>query len=297
MSSRLEWFPLSAQQITATSTNKIPGGEYKNGSGGTPQSSAAVKSPIKYLRPIVFSILATFFQLFIFWIISDRSSLVQNDPIAVMVATKNLIRGDAVTSDNFKAVLVKPSEILAAVVKQSDFEAFKGRKLAVAVGIHNALPKIALFSDLQQRSMPELIPPGKRLFKLQASLGALANVLKPGDRVDVIAVMELPQVGRITETLLEAQDVIGIGDNLLDDKTEGNRGDDLSFFVTLEQFKLLTYASNFAQFSIALRNPNDISQSDGATSMTLNKFLANPRIQNALKSDYFKIRKGSDNAR
>ena len=252
---------------------------------------------VKWRKPLAFACVATLLQFGLFSaLFGEENTAAKSQRVAILVSTKKLERGDAVTSENFKSVEVKSSEVLAAVVKAEDLEKFKGRKLAVSISANNALPKAALFSDLQQRSAPEHIPPGKRLYKLQAALGDLANVIKSGDRVDVIALMDLPQVGKITETLLEAQDVIGVGDILLDDKSSARQGDELSFFVTPEQFKLLTYAQNFAKFSIALRNPNDVARSDGGTAMTLNKFLANPRIQNAVNSDLFRIRKGSFHA-
>ena len=314
MNSTLHWQPLSPalppdEKQTSQDQNALlgsaepsfaaPGAVQMATQPLTQQGFENEPAPAKFQwkKPAAWAFAATLLQFGLFSAFSGSSA--SNQPaerVAILVATQKLERGATVTSSHFKSVEVKASEAVAALVKFEDFEKYKGRKLAVGISANNALPKAALFSDFQERSAPEHIPPGKRLLKLQASLGDLANVIKPGDRVDVIAIMDLPQVGKITETLLEAQDVVGVGNILLDDKNSARQGDELAFFVTPEQFKLLTYAQNFARFSIALRNPNDVAQSTGATAMTLNKFLANPRIQNAVNSDYFKIRKGNSDA-
>ena len=83
---------------------------------------------------------------------------------------------------------------------------------------------------------------------------------------------------------------MSVGDN----PAENGRsdGDVVSFHLTPEQVKLVVYAQKFSEFHIVFRNPKEpvaVSRSEG---MTLNRFLANPRIQSALASDVFLIRPG-----
>lgn len=137
----------------------------------------------------------------------------------------------------------------------------------------------------------EGIPPGRVLFPLSVKLGALARLLSPGQRVDVLAHMTLPDVGAVTETLLEAIPLVGIGEN--QDAQGVARGDVVTFHLRPEEMKLLVHAQKFSEFHLALRNPKEIAASGKDAAMTLNRFLANPRIQKALSSDVFRIRSGS----
>jgi len=132
------------------------------------------------------------------------------------------------------------------------------------------------------------IPPGRVLFPLPVKLGALGALLEAGQKVDVVAHMALPEVGVVTETLLEAIAVVGVGEGF---EVQGrSRGDVVSFHLKPEEMKLLVHAQKFSEFHLALRNPKETGHEGPGAAMTLNRFLANPRIQQALASDVFRIR-------
>ena len=137
----------------------------------------------------------------------------------------------------------------------------------------------------KSNSRLEIIPPGKRLYVLQIEDHALQNILNPGDHIDIIAHLQLPEVGQVTEIILENITIKNIG---FEEELEKNS---IVFFLSPEQVKFMSYLEKFSKFSISLRNPKDKSHHSESQAMTLNKFLANPKIQKMINNDVFRIKK------
>lgn len=240
---------------------------------------------------------ATLLQFALFSALTARrtESEGHGEQVSVYFANRNLSAGSALGLADVEKRLVDASSLSDAFITSDEWKKFEGRRISGGLSQGSPIPRALLTSEFLARSAPERIPPGKRLFVLGVSLGELYSILKPGDKVDVLANLDLPQVGRTTETLLEAAEVVGIGDDVTGENPDVRTRTSLSFHVTPDELKLLTYAEEFARFEVVLRNPNEAAKPRSSPAMTLNRFLASPRIQSAINDDLFQIssRKGS----
>ena len=211
-----------------------------------------------------------------------------------IAVSRGLKRGHVLSSEDVSFSLrVAAADVAASgsFLTESEIQEFEGRYLT------DDFPEGTPLTRMKTSEVPVLpldvegIPPGQVLFPVPVKLGALARLLSPGQRVDVLAHMTLPDVGAVTETLLEAVPLVGIGES--EDADGRARGDVVSFHLRPEEMKLLVHAQKFSEFHLALRNPKEIAVSGKDAAMTLNRFLANPRIQQALTSDVFRIRNGA----
>ena len=206
-------------------------------------------------------------------------------PVAV---SKGLRRGDRLTQEAVTFPLQASGASLATLLTREQVGAMVDHYVTKDIPEGTPLSVELLSEDPVLPVDVAAIPPGRVLFPLSVRLGALAAHLKAGQKVDVLAHMSLPEVGVVTETLLEAVAVVGVGEGQGADGR--SPGDVVSFHLKPEEMKLLVHAQKFSEFHLALRNPNETGREDGGVAMTLNRFMANPRIQQALASDVFRIR-------
>jgi Flp pilus assembly protein CpaB len=242
--------------------------------------------------PLVLAVLAALAQgLVVFRCASAAHGDGQFTRIAV---SRGLKRGQVLSADNVSfSIRVAAADATASgtFLTESEFQEFEGRYLT------EDFPEGTPLTRSRTSEVPVLpldvegIPPGQVLFPVPVKLGALARLLSPGQRVDVLAHMTLPDVGAVTETLLEAVPLVGIGES--EDADGRARGDVVSFHLRPEEMKLLVHAQKFSEFHLALRNPKEVAAGGKNVAMTLSRFLANPRIQQALSSDVFRIRNGA----
>ncbi len=211
---------------------------------------------------------------------------------SILVATRPLARGERVDEGAVESRPTGDLELAAGLLSGNDWAGIRGRKLLLPLEAGQPLLGQFFPSRLGHLSDPQKIPPGMRLFVLKADLEEMEQVLSPGDLVDILAHLTLPGMGPVVETLGEAVEVVGVGDNVFGTSQRLGKGGALSFYANPEQVKLLTYASKVATFSVTLRNPGDQAKSKEGSFMTLNKFLASPGLQSILTEDVFQIKAG-----
>lgn len=210
---------------------------------------------------------------------------------ATVVAQRNISQGDILTEDNTKLVYLGLGESKNNFILNSDFKKYMGHRVKIEVEVNSPILKTMVIKGNQDLSLQEKIPPGKRFYTLDVDLNSMASLIKVGDRVDVIAHMDINGFGNATETILNRIKVIGIGNNF-EDNGASSEATSLSFYLSPEEVKILSFMKSYSQFSVSLRNPNDVDSSD-SESITFNKFIQNEKIQKIFQNDSFKIIEGS----
>ena len=119
----------------------------------------------------------------------------EGEGLVRVAVSPGLRRGERLTASKFDRDLSMDAVSAEAFVAEGDVQSVEG--LFTRSGIAQGLP--VLISDLSEKPIlsadVESIPPGRVLFPLGVHLGALAPLLEPGRRVDVIAHMTLPVGG------------------------------------------------------------------------------------------------------
>lgn len=220
---------------------------------------------------------------------SAGSTVIGGGSSQVLVSKVKIERGELLDPKKFQAYSVQNSELVDAFVTVDELQKYTGRRFLASLKKGEPMPKAMLLTDFEQKSAPERIPPGKRLFVLQANLGELARVLKPDDHIDLVATMNLPGVGETTKTFLENVTLVSVSD---EDKKNGHFGNAISLYVTPKEAEFLTFVQKQASFSVVLRNPGDSSRNKEVSGMTYNQFLEAPKIKGVRENDLFEIVRG-----
>lgn len=233
--------------------------------------------------PIVFTValFSTCIQFFIFKsCVNSNQKLADTNKYAVVVAKNSMNKGDFVNEENTKILYMDVSESKNTFILNSEFSNFSGSQLLVNSEENSPILKNMIKSPLQNKTLVEKIPPGKRFFVLDVELGSLTDHIKTDDKVDIIAHMDIPDFRKATETILDGITVVDIED-----------GHSLGFYLSPEEIKILSFMKPYSEFSVIIRNPNDtVTKSEEA--VTFNKFIQNEKIQHILKNDSFKIIEG-----
>jgi pilus assembly protein CpaB len=187
--------------------------------------------------------------------------------VAVLTVLKDVTPGETI-----RDAMLAVREIPIAYVDDRNVLAKDKEKV---IGIDTVIPiknqQTLQWTDLSVRAdirnLSTLVSPGKRAVTVSANRAeSVGNkLIRPGDRVDVIAT--LPGVaadkGHRSLVLLQKVLVVAVGlrtDRLADnDDKPGFRKDDsvLTLSLDVEEAQLLALASAQGQLSVAVRNPED----------------------------------------
>ncbi|MBX9839693.1 MAG: hypothetical protein K2X69_15425 [Silvanigrellaceae bacterium] len=246
-----------------------------------------IKNPKKkILITSFYAILITFIQFLIFKSISQSSNPNQNMK-SILIAKSNLVQGHIVNENDFKLSEINSSELSSFFIESDQIDRYIGKKILIPIKENTPLLKNLFMSPFQKNSVPEKIPYGKRLFVLDIDFGNYGTILKIGDKIDLIAHLNIPNFGKVTETILQNIKIVGINDEI-EEKINVPSANSISFYIYPEEVKIITFMKQYANFSISLRNPNDnIINKDEA--ITLNKFIENEHIQKIIKNDSFQF--------
>lgn len=249
------------------------------------------ESKNKLMLPLALSIAATFFQFFLFKSINYLTNDQDHSKFYPFVIAKNNMKmGHITTEEDFKLSEMNVGESKEHFILNSEMNSYIGKKILVNIKENTPLLKNSFMNPFQKNSLPEKIPFGKRLYVLDLDFVSIAPLLRVGDKIDLIAYLDIPGFGKATETILNGIQIIGIGEQL-EEKAKTNNANSISFYLYPEEVKILSFMKQYANFSVSLRNPNDSSINSGEA-MTLNKFIQNERIQKIIKNDSFQFIQG-----
>jgi pilus assembly protein CpaB len=163
-----------------------------------------------------------------------------------------------------------PKEMLPAGVLSRTTSA-KGRSAMVPILAGEPILDKKLAGKDAGRGLASLIPKGMRAYTIQASKApsSVAGFILPGNRVDVLLNLrgghDDDTGGGSTTTLLQAVEILAVDQELdapADNKVDPASLGTVTLLVTPEQAALLDLGQNMGQLSLALRNPEDMAESD-----------------------------------
>ncbi|MGY3804880.1 hypothetical protein ACWNT8_12495 [Pigmentibacter ruber] len=258
-----------------------------------PNNNSLNKEKVKFfsllnsnLKKIIICILLCFFQILIIKIITENK-LSNYLEIKVVKSKGKINPGETLTDDNLVISSEKIEDIINFIEKNNNIDLFMGKKAITEIEENSYIFNSSVFAK-DKNSIPDKIPYGKRLFVLELELGAIAKSLRTGDRVDIIANLDIPNFGKATEVILQNIQLIGIDEKNRTFRSRYNSNNSISFYLTPEEIKIILFMKRYANFSLSLRNPNDnFDYKDQA--ITLNKFIENEKIKNIIKNDRFQI--------
>jgi pilus assembly protein CpaB len=206
----------------------------------------------------------------------------------VVVAAKDLPVGSVIEADSVRYAEALASGVTANAVDADALPGVLGRTVGIELKAGDPLLLTGIDGASNANGVATKIPPGKRLVTLQIKdKVAEKGWIKPNDRVDVIATMELPGRGKTTFTLLQDVTVVSVGKASVWSAGQETDGTEIGFYASPDDVEFIGFAERHGEFSLSLRNPNDIAAKDktraqlGSDGMDMTKFLDHSSINKA----------------
>jgi pilus assembly protein CpaB len=100
-----------------------------------------------------------------------------------------------------------------------------------------------------------VLKPGHRAYTIKISAAsAIAGLMFPGDRIDLILTQKIGKRQQVSETILSNMRILAIDQSLNDQSTKPRVGKTATFEVTPKQAEILAVASSLGKLSLSLRS-------------------------------------------
>lgn len=193
-----------------------------------------------------------------------QRNAVGGTPVALLALRKDVAAGEPIREEMLVAHLVPGGYVESRQVLASEKPRVVGVRAAIDLEANQTLAWTDLASTRRDRStLSTRIPPGMRAMTIEQSRRkAFGELLRPGDRVDVLLSKARPEPdGRaVTIPLLQNILVLAVGNDFgatyLD--SDAGRMDSVTLLLSVEQASLLAHAKRDGDLSLTLRNERDL---------------------------------------
>jgi pilus assembly protein CpaB len=213
------------------------------------------------------------------------------EPVAVLMARTPIEAGAQITED----MIATRNVPRAWVEDRAILESEKGKVLALRMGHSIQANQTLMWTDLavamdERRNLSSLVQPGMRAVTIRASYDDKSFALiRPGDRIDVIATMAPPDKpeNRSSVVLLQNVLVLAVGTDLSGDfdpkkKEYSQGGMILSLSLNVQEAQLTSLAAEKGKLSVALRNPDDVRVTEGMADLD-SSALVDTKVRTAVQ--------------
>jgi pilus assembly protein CpaB len=207
---------------------------------------------------------------------TEKVKVVETTAVPVMVAAVDLPWGTKLKPEMIESTPYLEKSLPPGYFSDSD--ALEGRVLIASLKQNEAILEIKLApTSVTTGGVSAVVTPGKRAISVKGDkvLG-ISGLIKPGNRVDVLATLTQGNKNEITKIVLENVLVLATGKEIQEnDKGEPSPVDVYTVEVTPEEGEKLTLAASKGRLQFALRNVIDaeIVLTKGATiKKTLSSF-------------------------
>lgn len=218
------------------------------------------------------------------------------EPIELLTALKPIDANTLITEDMLATRVVPRAYVEDRAILAREREKIVGLRMGQRVEAQQVLmwTDLAIARD-EQRNLSQLIQPGMRAVTVSASSRGDKSyaLIRPGDRIDVVATMPLPSNADQSASVVLLQNVIvlAVGTDTGAEQVDraGNEKAELllSLSITVQEAQLLSLATEKGKLSVALRNPDDVRVTEGLadlSSTALSDVQTRGQVQNVRKT-------------
>lgn len=208
------------------------------------------------------------------------------NPVAIIAAIKPLEPGTVIAPEMVSLKMVPQAYVESRAIRQADLARIIGLRVETPVKAQQSLlwTDLAVTSD-DRRQLSMTVQPGMRAVGIRASNDdAHYALIRPGDRVDVVASLPAANNDKDRVSVLVVQNVLVLavgldtgGREMLGAAPSGQRTDQmLTLSVNPQQLQQLSLASERGKLTIGLRNPKDTRAIDAISDMPSSALLSAP---------------------
>ena len=217
------------------------------------------------------AVMALGFVLLTIYVRQFQREVRGGDPVELLAMRQDVALGMPLTEQMLVVRTLPDSYLEDRQVLATDLS----RVLGVRASIDLEANQTLLWTDLataptDRRSFSSRIPKGMRAMSVAgAGRRAIGNLMRPGDRVDVLLTKAKPGPDPrvVTLPLLQNLLVLAVGGSFTatDHEISSIGSDSVTLLVTIDQASLLAQARRDGTLSLVLRNEDDLEINEGLT--------------------------------
>ncbi|MGB3052203.1 MAG: Flp pilus assembly protein CpaB [Polyangiales bacterium] len=191
------------------------------------------------------------------------------DPIALLATRQDIAAGVPLSEQMLLVRTLPESYVEERQVLASELPRVLGVRTWIGLEANQTL----LWTDLattphDRSSLSSRIPKGMRAMSINGTARrSFGELMRPGDRVDVLLTKEKPgsDARVVTVPLLQNALILAVGDSFgaFDQQSSALRPDSVTLLVTIDQASLLAQARRDGTLSLVLRNEDDLEINEG----------------------------------
>lgn len=231
------------------------------------------------LRALLIAIAGGFFTAILLILYLQRLEVETSggSPVRVITAAKAMPPGTLVTADMLTIRAIPQAFVEPRAVREADLPRVIGIKIESMVKAQNTL----MWTDLavtteDRRNLSGLVQPGMRAVSIRSlSDGRHAALIRPGDRVDVVAnVARASDKDRVSVLVAQNLLVLAVGLDMGGEVLGAAQPVDRSELVitvsaSIQQLQQLSLAAENGRLMVGVRNPGDTRALEGVSDMPL----------------------------
>jgi pilus assembly protein CpaB len=211
--------------------------------------------------------------------------------IKLLVAIKPIEVGQVLTDDALATREVPQAYVEDRAVRDAERPRVVGLRVSIPVRPQETLmwTDLAIATD-DRRDLSSLVQPGMRAVTVRTTSDGAFALIRPGDRVDVIATMQQANEQRTSAVILQNVLVLavgldtGAGGDPAVKRSYGDKSESITVSVRVPEAQLLSLALDKGRLSVALRNPDDPRIAEGLADLSSSS-LADPQSRAAVQGN------------
>jgi len=215
----------------------------------------------------------------------DEEARAAHTMMKVVVASRDVVRGEPIGSDNF-AIREVPAEYLhASAVHPEQFEPLVGQRLGAA--LKRGEPLLDVHLESTNLVFSSTLPKGNRALTTEVDeVNSISGMLRPSDRIDLIVTARAS--GNNSETtfpLMSNVEVLATGQvtRKRDANSEARTYTTITLSVSPKDADRIVVAKNSGKLTAVLRNPDD-SRPNITPALSIDQLM--PKIPGRLAVQY-----------
>jgi len=214
--------------------------------------------------------------------LADIEARSQGKTVNLVVAKRDLVRGDSLSSDNVAVRAIPADFAQSGAVLPEQFGSIEGE----AIDFDLKAGEMLMWSQMEGKKVPTFsarIESGRRAITVAVDeINSISGLLEPGDLIDLLVTLDR-QGQKLTVPLMQGVRVMATGQRSADDPKSGERR--LYSTVTLNtdprQAQTVVIAREAGRLTALLRNPQDTTPLDGMQADLMTLLATRPPIGTA----------------
>lgn len=224
------------------------------------------------MRAAVISVLVAALASFLVWSYLKRfEDEASGGPrLQVLTVLRTLEPGAILKDGDIGERAIPQAYVDSRAIRSTDRQRITNLRVSTALDAQQVLNWSDIVSSTDERVMSSLVQPGMRAVSIHTE-GRASSLVRPGDRVDVIATLPQPGGGDHRAGVVLLQNVLVLGRSAagtMAASSSSNEGTDIALSLSLQHSQLLAVAGDKAKLTVALRAPDDVRVLEGLSELS-----------------------------